>query len=380
MRLVVACHSYYPAIGGVERFVQGLVEELARRGVDVTVVTRLDPGTAARDERNGVEIVRIPMRHWGRFHIPQHYLPTVRALRPDAFHLSGNRVWCADFFLPRADSLSCARVMTGHGFYQYEMHRRLWDRWYFQRYLPRRIRHLELYTADTGHERDQLASWGVDPSQLSIIPAAVSLAEFAPARTNLDRVRQTWGLKAPLVGMYVGGFYENKRVDRLVRAVAASRGRWGLVAVGRDLPGTRFDRATIARLSAEAPAEVVLRDVVPREEVLDGLAACDAVLLGSSYEGFGILLLEAMAMGRPFVAFRTGAAPELAATGAGFCVDSEAEFSQALARLEDPVLRATMGIRGREAVQEYSVERQATRFLAAYEHAIELHRLARGAT
>jgi len=370
VRLVLACHSYFPAIGGVERFVQGLGEELARRGVEVIVVTRLDPGTRAEETLNGVRLVRIPMRRVGRFHVPRGYLRTLRELRPDVFHLIGNRVWCADFFLPRVNSLPCPRLMTGHGFYQYEMRRRLWDRWYFERYLPGRIRQLDRYTADTVHERDQLTSWGVDPRKIEIIPAAVSLEEFSSPRAESAQVRAEWGMRAPLVGIYVGGYYENKRVDRLVRAVAQTGGRWGLVAAGRDVPGTPYDRATIARMGESTHAEVLLRETLPRPQVLDGLAAADAVLLGSSYEGFGILLLEAMASGRPFVAYRTGAAPELAATGSGFCVDTDAEFVEALRQLEDPELRRTMGARGRQAVEQYSTPVEATRFLAAYQQLV----------
>jgi glycosyltransferase involved in cell wall biosynthesis len=369
--LVVACHSYYPAVGGVERLVQGLVEELVRRGTDATVVTRQEPGTARQEMVAGVRVIRLPMRRVGRFHVPRGYLRTLRELRPDVFHLSGNRVWCADFYLPWAGRFDWPQVMTGHGFYQYEMHRRLWDRWYFERYLPGRIRRLDLYTPITGHERDQLLGWGVAANQLDLIPNGIALDEVQGPRTSPTEVRSHWGLRTPFVGVYVGGFYENKRVDRLVRAVAATRGRWGLVAAGRDLPGSRYDRSTVARLGAELDANLVLQDVLPRSDVLDGLNAADVAVLGSSYEGFGLFLLEAMAMGRPFVAFRTGAAPELAATGAGICVDTEEEFTAALNRLEDEGTRRGMGARGREAVRDFSVARQAARYLAAYERAIE---------
>ncbi len=367
MRLVFACHSYYPAIGGVERFVQDLAEEMARRGVATTVVTRLDPGTTRQERLNGVDIVRIPMWRAGRFHVPRGYLPTVRALKPDVFHLSGNRVWCADYYLPRVRSVRAVRVMTGHAFYQYEMRRRIWDRWYFERYLPGRIRYLDLYTADTEREKGQLVSWGVDPARIEVIPAAVSLGEFDGPRIDAEVVRARWGLRAPHVAVYVGGYYENKRVDRLVRSIAATNGRWGLVVIGRDLPGTPYDRATVSRLARELRVEAVWGDLLPRADVLDALHAADAVVLGSSYEGFGILLLESMAAGRPFVAFRAGAAPELAATGSGYCVDTEPEFAAALTRLEDPELRASIGAKARQSAEGYSVPRQASRFLAAYD-------------
>ena len=374
MRVVVACHSYSPTVGGSERFAQALSEGLVRRGLPTSVVTRQDPGLPAREEIGGVDVVRIAMRRLGRFHLPKAYRATLRRLRPDVLHLSGNRVWCADFYLPWAGRAPWAQVMTGHGFYQYAMHRRAWDRWYFERYLPGRIRKFQVYTPLTLHERDQLLSWGVEPGRLELVPQAVDLAEFAGPRASPDRVWSRWALPTPHRAVYVGGFFENKRVDRLVRAVAATHGRWGLLAVGRDAPGSMADRSHVARLVEELRAPVRIEDVLPREDVLDALAAADAVVLGSSYEGFGILLLEAMASGTPFVSFRAGAAAELAATGSGFCVDSEEEFAEALGRLEDPARHRSMSERARSEAGGYSLERQIEHFVAVYERALEARR------
>jgi len=374
VRLVVACHSYFPAIGGVERLTQGLAEELVRRGNSVTVVTRQDPGTAASEVVNGVTVDRIAMRRLGRFHFPRGYRRTLRSLSPDVVHLIGNRVWSADGYLPFAGRFGWPQVMTGHGFYQYELHHRWWDRWYFERYLPSRLRRFDFYGADTEYERNELVSWGVEPSKVAVIPAAISLSEFDRPRTGADRVRAGWRFRAPHVLVYVGGFYPNKRVDRLVRSVAATQGRWALVAIGRDIPGSEYDRASMTRLAAQCGIEAIFQDVVPRSEVLAALSASDAVGLGSTYEGYGILLLEAMATGRPFVAFRTGAAPELAATGAGFCVDTEAQCADALRRLEDDATRDAMGKHGKDAASRYSMEEYARRYLLLYERAIAAHR------
>lgn len=367
---MLACHSYFPAVGGVERLVQGLAEGTAQQGVDTIVVTRQDPGTSRNEEIHGVTIVRLPMVQVGNFHVPQGYISTLKELRPDVLHVSGNRIWSADYYLPLAGTFDWADVMTGHGFYQYEMHRRAWDRWYFERYLPDRIRHLGAYAAITVHERDQLLNWGVAPERLALVPDGIPLGEFSEPRRDPATVRAEWGLKTPHVAFYAGGYYENKRVDRLVRAVAATHGSWGLVAVGRDPPGSPFSREKVSHLAAELGVSARFQDVVTREEFLDGLSAADAVVLGSSYEGFGLLLLEAMAMGRPFVAYRTGAAPELAEKRCGFCVEAESEFVDALRQLEDSGLRARMGMRGHDVVRDYSVEHEVRRYLALYETAL----------
>ncbi len=374
VRLVFLSHSYFPALGGSERFVQGLAEGAARHGFTTTVVTRQDPGTAAREEVGGVTVVRLPMRNLAGFHFPRRYRPTLRELRPDLVHLIGNRVWAADYYLPYAGSFDWAQVMTGIGFYQYEMHRRWWDRWYFERYLPRRIGRLDRYVACTPHERDQLLGWGVAPGRLAVVPLGIPLGEFEGRPSEPGPVRDRWGLGTPFVALYAGGYYENKRVDRLVRSVAATGGRWGLVAFGRDVPSSPYSRPVVEGLARALGARTRFQEAVSRPAFLDGLAASDVAVLGSSYEGFGLFLLEAMAMGRPFVAYRTGVAPELAASGAGFAVATEAEFTDALRQLEDASLRGRMGARGRELVANYSVDREVLDYLALYEQTVAARR------
>ena len=92
--------------------------------------------------------------------------------------------------------------------------------------------------------------------------------------------------------------------------------------------------------------------------------AADAYVQGSMFEGFGISLLEAMAAGRPFIAFDAGAARELSRTGAGVCVQSEGEMTRALLAL--PERSDEMAQAGRSAVREYSADRMVEKNLEVY--------------
>src|ERR1700733_475906 len=61
MRLIELTDMYHPVIGGLERFVYLLSEELVRRGHEVHVVTSAIPGTPELEVAGGVTIHRLPL-------------------------------------------------------------------------------------------------------------------------------------------------------------------------------------------------------------------------------------------------------------------------------------------------------------------------------
>jgi glycosyltransferase involved in cell wall biosynthesis len=89
-------------------------------------------------------------------------------------------------------------------------------------------------------------------------------------------------------------------------------------------------------------------------------------------EGFGIAVLEAMAMARAVVATAVGGVPEIVRHGeTGLLVPSEnpeALASAVITLLTDQEQRETFGRAGRERVlKEFSVEAMMGRLLDAYE-------------
>ncbi|MGA8711058.1 MAG: glycosyltransferase family 4 protein [Thermoplasmata archaeon] len=364
MRIVLPVLRYLPALGGATRHVQLLAEGFAQRGHAVTVVTQSEPNTPTEETIGGVRVFRLGMRRVAGFRVPKGYLRLLHTLDADVLLQTGNRIWNVDYYLPFAGFFDWPQVIMPLGFYHYWM-RQGFVRWlYYEQYLPGRLRKFDGYVALTQSEKDQVVGWKYPADRAHVIPVGIDLQEFDHPPQNAASVREAWGLSTPRVAVYVGGLYDNKRVDRLVRAVAATRGSWGLVVVGVDIPGTDYDRAHCESLARELSASVRFLGPTPRPNVLNALFAADAYVQGSAFEGFGIGLLEAMAAGRPFVAFDAGAARELSETGAGIVVRSEAEMAQALSTLPDR--GEELGKVGRAAVRQYSVERMIDRHLEVY--------------
>ena len=113
-----------------------------------------------------------------------------------------------------------------------------------------------------------------------------------------------------------------------------------------------------------------------RSDAADLMAAFDLLLVPSLGEGFGLVLLEAMARRVPVIASRVGAIPEVIAHGeSGILIeprDVEA-LAQAMARLlDDRALRKYMGLLGAARLEErFSVERMVAGTIAVYRQIVK---------
>lgn len=138
----------------------------------------------------------------------------------------------------------------------------------------------------------------------------------------------------------------------LVEAAALYSGppaRW-LIAGSGDLEGE------LRRLIAQRDLTGTVTLLGLRHDVPDLLAAADALVLSSHYEGLPNIVLEALALGTPVIATAVGACPDLVADDAGFLVPPRRpdELARAMEKLAllDPADRAAMGAAGRARIDE----------------------------
>ena len=211
------------------------------------------------------------------------------------------------------------------------------------------------------------------PDKVAVVHNGVEVERFDPAADG-SSFRQQQGIPpdAPLVGT-VGRLRPWKGQGRLLRALARVRDLmpevWGLV-VG----GSPFDvRDGYPEYLRGLAADLGLGDhVLVTGQVADpgpALAAIDLFVHPGDPEPFGLVNVEAMAMGRPVVAFRHGALPEIVVDGeTGLLVppDDEAALAQAIVTLlREPARREAMGRAGRERVERYFTAQRMSAGVAA---------------
>ncbi len=189
----------------------------------------------------------------------------------------------------------------------------------------------------------------------------------SPPRTR-TAVREELGL-APgeFLVVHMSNLRPGKRVDLLLRAVAATRRRSDLRLL--ILAGGPFDE------HAPLLDELGLRDrVILKEEVADVenyLNAADAGLYTSETESFGLSILETLFYGKPVVAFRVGGIPEVVRDGEnGFLHpfgDTAAMARSLDALVDSPDLARTLGAQGRRHVaRHFSASEIVPQYEAVY--------------
>jgi glycosyltransferase involved in cell wall biosynthesis len=166
--------------------------------------------------------------------------------------------------------------------------------------------------------------------------------------------------------LYVGRLYRRKRVEVLLRAAAALRGRIPNMEV--RIVGSGPRAPMLHRLSDELKLDgtVTWLGDVSRAALVAEYNQSTVFCLPSVQEGFGIVLLEAMAAGKPIVASRAAAIPEVVPHGMLVPPDNPEALAAAIEALyQSPGQRAELAAAGEQWVEQFDAPRVARLFVDA---------------
>jgi glycosyltransferase involved in cell wall biosynthesis len=166
--------------------------------------------------------------------------------------------------------------------------------------------------------------------------------------------------------LFVGRLYRRKRLGVLLRAAVALAGR--IPGLEIRIAGDGPCAPALHRLSRELKLDrtVVWLGGISRAQLLAEYNRADLFCLPSVQEGFGIVLLEAMAAAKPIVASRAGAIPEVAPHAVLVEPDSPEALAAAIeAVYRSPETRAALGSAGAQWVEQFDAPLVARRFMEA---------------
>jgi glycosyltransferase involved in cell wall biosynthesis len=219
-------------------------------------------------------------------------------------------------------------------------------------------------------ERELVKSYKIAEKTIHVIYNSIDTQKFNP-HVSGDPIRRQYGLDDKPVVLYLGRLAPYKGIQLLVKAIPL---------ILRQNPATKFLIAGSRRydmLNLPEMAEslgvsksVIFTGYVPDEMVPQFYACCDVFCYPSQWEGFGLPVAEAGATGKPVVACKMGAMPEVIQDGVtGLLVPSTStQLANAVCTLlENAELRKKMGQEARKKVsQQFSRKEMVQKTLQVY--------------
>ena len=404
MRLLHVTHQYRPAIGGSEKYMADLSEELARRGHKVDVassraksVQTWQTELPAFEQLNGVNIHRFRSlaRHRYTWHIlnfgNDRYRRTGRWwYEPCIFFGNGPVIpglaWHILRYGRRYDLIHIQTLPYFHFVYAYLCTRvvgrpvvltphihadqlQVFDLPSFNAIL----RGADMVIVVSEREVSYLTARGVDSKRIFVTRHGIKLSELPYLDLQECRTR----LEIPsdaFVLLFLGRKVAYKGLQTVLAAFAQLQSHYPSLYLVSAGPPTEHSRHLARKY--EGLTHWIDLDTVNDAQKVDLLNACDVLLLPSTGEAFGIVFLEAWTVGKPVIGARAGAIPSvILEEHDGLLVNpgDVAELARAIERLiAQPELSHRLALNGQRKVrQHHTVERIVDQIEDGYRHVLE---------
>ncbi len=275
----------------------------------------------------GVDLFDIPERGPVDRRALKQLAHVIREFKPDILHAHDYKTNLLAIYHRR--SSHAAAVTTMHGYVTRSAKLQLYyalDRW-----ALRRMDHVIAVSRDLERQARRM---GVGESRCSFVANGIDVEQYVPKEDRLA-LRRSLELPVdkPLIGA-VGRLSAEKGFVYLIKALRL------VVTEGIDahlaIVGEGEQRAELAGLSSRLRLSDRVHLLGHRSDLVDVYSCFDVFALSSLREGLPNVLLEAMAMGLPVVATRTGSVTDVIEDGVnGLLVDpgDEESLAAALARL-----------------------------------------------
>jgi glycosyltransferase involved in cell wall biosynthesis len=303
LKIIQVVHAFPPDIGGIEAHVYNLSKELAKKGHEVTVVTTNAKGAPSREEKDGFTIIRhwsLPLPMFSSVRLTP-FLP-LRLMRMDADIYHSHGYGSTQPFFTSLAALVTHKpfIFTVHGYPKLKGLSGLF-KWLYTNFPARIFLRIAKKVITVTEATIPDIEKEVQKGKVVAIQNGADFSRFSP-KTPLSATK---GKKIA----YIGRFDAYKGIDTLIRAFAKvkkSHPDAELLLIGKDEGIADSLKALAKGLGVEISFSKAKPEAM--HEIYDSLSV---VVLPSKYEGLSLVLLEAIASGRPMLSTPVGAAPRV---------------------------------------------------------------------
>lgn len=382
MRVLMISDVYFPRVNGVSTSIRTFRGALQQQGVETTLVAPAYP----QQPETGDAVIRVGARYLPfdpedrlmRYRLLRQAL---RRLNPESYDLIHIQTPFAAHYAGVAAGRRYAKplVSTYHTLFAEYIH--CYAPWLpggigrklAQRLSRRQCNAVDMVIAPSAVMHDTLRDYGV-ASRIEVVPTGLPLRHF---RYGDGRAfRRQYGIDACRpVALYVGRVAHEKNLPLLLQMMQLLQQRHPdlLLLIAGEGPALAGLQRQVARLGLQQRVMFV-GYLDRRHGLVDCYHAADLFVFPSVTETQGLVLLEAMACGKPVVAVPAMGAAEIVLAGKG-AVPVEANpaaFANAVSRLLGmPGIRQQIAQQARDWAEHWSDRSTATRLKQHYQSLLE---------
>lgn len=384
MKILQITPFFFPSVAGMETYVYHLSNNLAKKGHKITILT-INTENVQKEETlfENVLVYRCSLNY--RFHkglISIEFIKRILSARGyDIYHIHIPFHLGLEIAVAASKILKIPLVVTHHG--EYTKGNVLFS--LISSTYSKICRNISLKYVDrivflTQSYSESLRLNKSIRNKIRIIKFGIDIQKFSATNYNAE-LREKYGFtENEKIILFVGSlsiYNRYKGVDYLIRAIhkiKSSNNNLKLVIVGR---GELVSELSGIAQQLNLEREIVFATSVGDREIACYYAMCDVFVLPSisGPESFGIVLLEAMASGKPVIASDLPGVNEIVKNGiTGYLVEPKniEQLSQRILKIiKNDELRKKFGENSRRvAISEYNWENIVEKFEELYNDAI----------
>ena len=380
MKIAFITFEYPPFVqGGAGVYSKNLTNELARLGHEIHIIVPKISGNELHSSNNGIFIHKINFINKTLLRAPSYWISLRRQFKTIEKHAGGFDIvhvnGVCDICITKK-MLTTPRIITVHHLARDALE--AINPTFFTRikdfggelgigqYLDKKYieRAKQIIAVSEYTKRRIVMCYNVPPHKIEVIHNGWEKKNFKFSREDIDIIKDKYNIdKDKPVLLFVGRIDDKRKgLDLLFNAfkITLSKIDANLVVVGSG--NQELFKHLLFSLGIDK--NVVFTDYVDNQTLRIFYLMCDVYVIPSRLEGFGLTILDAMAAGKPIVATKVGAIPEILRDKEnGILVDlNDIEgMSNAMCTfLQDRTLAKNIGERNKSYVKEnFSWEKNA---------------------
>lgn len=343
--------QFPPHFGGVGVHIHTLSKELVRQGHEVYVITY--PHKEIKDI-DGIHVIgtkglNIPGVRGLMFKINAKRALKELIEKEDIDIIHGHYLFPAGAAAVEVgNELGIKTYVTAHGSDMFELYKK---QPYMRAPIKKVLKNADGIFAVSNALRHEIIATGVTgiANKTKLSWNSVDIEKFSNKEN--DSFKREYKLSDKPIVLFVGNLIKRKNVDSLLEAKKISNSDYYLVIVG--------DGPLFKKLKKKAEEENI-PDVIftgSRNDVENIIPSCDVLVLPSFSESFGLVLIEALACGKPVIGSNVGGITEIITKDVGMLVNPNnvSSISGAIDELvNDEDLRYIYALNARNRALDFS--------------------------